>query len=168
MDINLWISIGLAIPLAIFANLLTPKAQNFVDKYVEKKNAEKLSKKLIENRIKASSLRKELDAIIALRSDSSALVSFYFKEIFRIASMTAAAIMFGGFTYIVDYSIDEKKPFDYTVVAVSQLIFFMLVFAIYLKGRGAYKVAYNIANYNKYCSSTSSLLQKLEPKVPDK
>ena len=159
MDINLWISIGLAVPLAIFANLLTPKVQVFLDRYQNKKGKEKLSKQIAEKKLKINELKKEFRLVTEIRSESSALVSFYFMEVFRIASLAAAAIMLGGLVYLVENATWEKKLFDYTIQWIAQITFFIIIYSIYLRGRVAYQFASKIMHYEEYSSKTTELIE---------
>ena len=46
MGIDLWISIALAIPLAIVANLFTPKLQKWLDARLERSKKAKIEKKM--------------------------------------------------------------------------------------------------------------------------
>jgi len=96
MKVDLWITILLAIPLAIIANLLTPKIKNWLDGRSETTKKLRTEKQLRSRQIEANRIRNQLEEVTSFRSDTQSFHSFVLIQLVRIAFYGAVGGIYGG------------------------------------------------------------------------
>ena len=93
MSIDLWVSIALAIPLAIVANLFTPKLQTWLDARLERSKKAKLEKKANSRKAQLESLKKELLEVTTYHNDKTELNQLFLVSLIKVAMYGAIGTM---------------------------------------------------------------------------
>ncbi|WP_022947330.1 hypothetical protein [Methylohalobius crimeensis] len=96
MSIDLWISIALAIPLAIVANLFTPKLQKWLDSRLERSKKAKIEKKEAARQLQLGELQKELLEVSKLHSDKADLNQLFLVSLIKVAMYGAIGTIYGA------------------------------------------------------------------------
>lgn len=85
MSIDLWISVALAIPLAIAANIFTPRVQKWLDTKLSEGKERKAAEQSQKRKAQLALLEKELAEAEALQSDKSNLTHHYLDALLKVA-----------------------------------------------------------------------------------
>lgn len=96
MSIDLWISVALAIPLAILANIFTPRVQRWLDGRLSKGNERKAKKLATQRQQQLLSLLKELAEVQALQEDKSNLTHHYLDALLKVAFYGSFGALYGA------------------------------------------------------------------------
>ncbi|MDO8273593.1 MAG: hypothetical protein Q7U82_16990 [Gammaproteobacteria bacterium] len=162
MSIDLWISIALAIPLAIVANLATPKLQRWLDARLEKSMRAKLEEKQKARTEQLKMLRVEMDEVTKYRSDGNALTQMYLISLIKVAMYGAIGTIYGAifplFGQLSNWDgvggLIGMAGAQVTALAVS-----MLIFATCARVMRIHK---KVRDFESYSASTQGLIDELE------
>lgn len=86
MSVDLWISVALAIPLAIAANIVTPRVQHWLDARLSKGRERKVAEQSQKRQTQVALLRKEYDEVATLHADPAKLTHHYLDTLFGLPS----------------------------------------------------------------------------------
>jgi hypothetical protein len=96
MKVDLWVTIILAIPLAIVANLLTPRFRLWLDKRSESTKKVRTERQIRSREERARRLKKQFEEVTSYHSDSAAFHSYLLMQLVRIALYGAIGGIYGG------------------------------------------------------------------------
>lgn len=137
MSVDLSITILLAIPLAIIANLVTPKVRDIIDSRAEKSQ---IKKKEATEKSRASSLAritKELEAIREYKNDSQKYYSYLLEVMIRATLYGAMTGLYAGMLSALAYFMRNSDFSRDMIVTMAQLIGMlgsMLIFMVSWQG----------------------------------
>lgn len=131
MSIDLWVSIALAIPLAIVANLFTPKLQTWLDARLERSKKAKLEKKANSRKTQLEALKKELLKVTMYHDDKTELNQLFLVSLIKVAMYGAIGTIYGAiFPFLGELSswdgvggVMGRTGAQITALAVAMLIF---------------------------------------------
>lgn len=162
MSVDLWVSVALAIPLAIVANLATPKLQKWLDERSsigrERKSEKEQKKKLIQ----LAQLKAELKGIEELISTPAILTNQNLNALLKIALYSAFGTLYGSmFTLLGEVGRWDgiSGVLGRVGAQITALFVAMLVFYIAMK---AIKTNNRVNNFEKYKEQTEKLIKNLE------
>jgi len=161
MSIDLWISIVFAIPLSIFANIVTPKLQFWIDSRAELTKKRKLHVLQKRRKLQLLAIKKELDEVIKLHQDKAALIQEHLYSLIKVALYGAIASIYFGMFGILENSwllhgfITLSYQFISLIVGV--LIFNTCIKAMRLHGKVKY--------YEKYKAESARLISEIENSI---
>jgi uncharacterized membrane protein YhiD involved in acid resistance len=162
LSIDLWISIAVAIPLAIVANLFTPKLQKWLDSRLEQSKRAKLEKKQNARSEQLKMLRLELDEVTNYHADKYELNQLFLTSLIKVAMYGALASVYGAiFPFLGELSgwdgiggVLGRTGAQFTALAVSMLIFVTCARVMRLHKK--------VRDFESYEKSTNELIQELE------
>ena len=162
MSVDLWVSIAVAIPLAIIANIATPKIQRWLDSRASLGKERKLEnqKSKRENQLKL--LKVEFSNITELVSNPAKLTNENFITLLKIALYGAFGTLYGGLFSVMDefghwegvFGVAGRLGAQVTALFVSMLIFLIAIKALRVNNR--------VNKYEKYKMQTEKLIAELE------
>ncbi len=161
MTIDLWISVALAIPLAIIANIYTPRVQRWLDNRVSKNRQRKAAERSQERKAQLAQLEKELAEAEALQSDKANLTHHYLDALLKVAFYGAFGSIYASiFTFIGEWgSWDGPLGLVGRLGAqVTALFVAMIIFLTCFKAAKAIKRAKNFSDYKE---QTEQLIQEI-------
>jgi F0F1-type ATP synthase membrane subunit b/b' len=164
LSIDLWVSIALAIPLAIVANIFTPKLQKILDARLEKSNKSQVAKKERARAEQLKSLQDEYDEIEKYHSSKDELNQLFLLSLIKVAMYGALGSIYGAiFPFLGELSnwrgiggVFSRTGAQVTVFAISMLIFITCSRII--------KIHKKVRDFESYKENTQSLIKELEQK----
>ncbi|KPN76178.1 hypothetical protein AEA42_15175 [Shewanella sp. Sh95] len=164
MSIDLWVSIALAIPLAIVANLFTPKLQRWLDARLERSKKAKIEKKEAARRLQLDGLKKELSEVSKYHSDKTELNQLFLISLIKVAMYGAIGTIYGAiFPFMGELTswdglggIVGRTGAQITALAVSMLIFMTCAQTMRMHKK--------VRDFEEYEKNTKSLIAELEGK----
>lgn len=161
MSIDLWISVALAIPLAIAANILTPRAQRWLDARLSQGKARKAAERSVKRRQQLEALEKELTEAEALASDKANLTHHYLDALLKVAFYGAFGSIYASlFTFV-----GELGRWDGALGAVgrmgAQATALFVAMIIFLTCFKAAKAARRVRDFSTYKPQTEKLISEL-------
>lgn len=162
MSVDLWVSVALAIPLAIIANLATPKLQKWLDERSsigkERKAEEEQKKKIIP----LEQLKAELKGIEELIANPAKLINQNLTALLKIALYSAFGTLYGSMFVLLGEvgqwdgisGILGRIGAQITALFVAMLVFYIAMKAIRTNNR--------VNKYEQYKEQTENLIKKLE------
>ena len=162
MNIDLWISIALAIPLAIIANLFTPRLQKWLDARLEHSKKAKVEKKSEARKAQLNGLKLELDEVSRYKADKSELNQLFLISLIKVAMYGAIGAIYGAiFPFFGELAswdgvggIVGRTGAQVTALAVS-----MLIFMTCAKTMRTHK---KVRDFEEYEKNTKELISQLE------
>ena len=155
MKIDFWISILVAIPLAITANLLTPWMSHWLDVRAEKGRYRKREKTVKAREASRKRLQAELAEVDAYRADPARLHSLLLDSILRCITYGAvgtAYLTLGYATFNVFLSGNHTVGFIRTVRLVTlpalQLFVVIVNMVVFTIGMRAVRISRRVRNYD--------------------
>jgi len=164
LNIDLWISIALAIPLAIVANLFTPKLQRWLDARLERSKKAKIEKKEAARQLQLYNLRKELLEVSKYHDNKNELNQLFLVSLIKVAMYGAIGTIYGiTFPFMGDLTslngvsgIMARTGAQITALTVSMFIFMTCTQAM--------RVHKKVRDFEEYEKNTKSIIAKLEIK----
>lgn len=164
MSIDLWVSIALAIPLAIVANLFTPKLQRWLDARLERSKKAKIEKKEAARQLQLEELKKELSEVSKYHSDKTELNQLFLISLIKVAMYGAIGTIYGAiFPFMGELTswdglggIVGRTGAQITALAVSMLIFMTCAQTMRMHKK--------VRDFEEYEKNTKSLIAELEGK----
>ncbi|WP_027672559.1 hypothetical protein [Rheinheimera baltica] len=162
MSIDLWVSIALAIPLAIVANLFTPLLQKWLDSRLERSKKAKIESKQIARKLQLEKLNKELIEVSKYHSDKNELNQLYLVSLIKIAMYGAIGAIYGSiFPFMGELSgwyglggLIGRTGAQVTAFAVSMLIF--------MTCSQTMRMHKKVRDFDEYEQSTKAIIAELE------
>ncbi|TVL30117.1 hypothetical protein [Shewanella algae] len=162
MSIDLWISIALAIPLAIVANLFTPKLQRWLDARLERSKKAKIEKKQFSRKLQLERLRKEFSEVSKYKNDKSELNQFFLVSLIKVAMYGAIGTIYGAiFPFMGELTrwdgvggVIGRTGAQFTALAVSMLIFMTCIQTMRMHKK--------VRDFEEYEKNTKELIEQLE------
>jgi ribosomal protein L17 len=161
MSIDLWISVALAIPLAVVANLATPKFQQWLDTRASKGKERKTEKEQKKRQAQLVNLEKELIETESLISMPAKLTNQNFNALLKVSLYGAFGALYGSlFSFVGElgswdgiFGMAGRLGAQCTTLFVSMLIFTTAAKAL--------KTNRRINEYATYKEETEKLLNEL-------
>jgi len=161
MSIDLWISVALAIPLSILANIVTPKFQRWLEARLAR-DREFMQAHREKNRAKRlAALRKEYEEVTSLNETPSRLTHHYMDALIWIAFYGAFGAIYGAiFNMFGEFT--GWQNFSGTIARLgSQIIALATAMLIFQKAAAAIRVARRCRNFDSYRQTVESQIAKL-------
>lgn len=161
MSIDLWISVALAIPLAVAANLATPKFQKWLDARTSKGKERKSEEEQKKRQVQLAYLENELKETEALVSVPAKLTNQNFNALLKVSLYGAFGALYGSlFSFIGEFGgwdgimgMAGRLGAQGTTLLVSMLIF--------ITAAKALKTNRRVNEYEKYKEETEKLINEL-------
>jgi len=161
MTIDLWISVALAIPLAIVANIFTPKVQKWLDARLSQGREKKAAEQSQKRKAQLTLLEKELAEAEALQSDKANITHHYLEALIKVAFYGA----FGSIYASLFSFLGEIGRWDGPLGTVGRLgaqataLFVAMI--IFLTCMKALRTARRVRDFPKYKQNTEKLIAEL-------
>jgi hypothetical protein len=161
MSIDLWVSIALAIPLAIAANILTPKAQKWLDSRVSKGQYRKSAKQRAKRQTQLKSLEAEFKEVSEIHEDKANLTHHFLFALLQVAMYGAFGSIYASiFTFA-----GEVGRWDGFLGVVGRLggqaVALFTAMLIFLTCAKAVRLARRVKSFDEYKEKTEKLLAEL-------
>tara|TARA_R110000787_G_scaffold11122_1_gene37271 strand:+ start:154 stop:654 length:501 start_codon:yes stop_codon:yes gene_type:complete len=164
VSIDLWISIALAIPLAIVANLFTPKLQKWLDARLERSKNEKIEKKEAARKLQLEGLKKDLLEVTKYHDNKAELNQLFLVSLIKVAMYGAIGTIYGAiFPFMGELTswdgvggVVGRTGAQITALAVSMLIFMTCAQTMRMHKK--------VRDYEEYEKTTKLLIDELEGK----
>jgi H+/gluconate symporter-like permease len=161
MSLDLWISVAVAIPLAVLANLATPKFQKWLDAITSKGKERKIEGKQKKRQAQLTLLENELKETEALVSEPSKLTNQNFNALLKVSLYGAFGALYGSlFSFIGEFGgwdgilgLAGRLGAQCTALFASMLIFITVSKAL--------KTNRRVNEYQKYKVETEQLISEL-------
>lgn len=161
MSIDLWVSIALAIPLAIAANIFTPRVQKWLDTRVSYVRERKAAEQLQKRQAQLASLEKELSEVEALTSDKMNLTHHYLSALLKVAFLGSFASIYASiFTFVGEIG-RWDGPWGIIGRLGAQVTALFVATAIFLICYKAAKAASRAKNFAAYKEQTERFISEL-------
>lgn len=161
MSADLWISVALAIPLAIAANLVTPKAQRWLDERASKGKERKTAEGKKKRAEQLAILQKEMIEVEALSQDSAKQTNQNFVALLKVAALGAFASIYGGIFAVLG----EVGRWDGFLGLIGrlggQVIALMTGTLIFMTCSKALRMNRRVNEFEKYKKETDKLIAEL-------
>jgi len=137
MRVDLWISILLAVPLAVLANLLTPRIRDWLDRRAQRTAAQRRRRTVEQARSEIARLHTELERLSTFTSDPHQYHCFLLEILIRATLYGAMAGLYAGLLFataswlgIGDFwnLAGNLQGYIYTAGQIVSLIGFTMVF----------------------------------------
>ena len=161
MTIDLWISVALAIPLAIASNIFTPPFQKWLDGRISEGRKRKVAEKSQKREAQLAFLEKELAETEALQADKSSLTHHYLDALLKVAFYGAFGSIYASiFTFVGEighwdglFGLVGRLGAQITALFVAMFIFLTCVKAA--------RTAQRARNFPRYKQDTVKLITEL-------
>lgn len=161
MTIDLWVSVALAIPLAVLANIFTPRVQNWLDSFATQGKKRKAAQQIQQRQKQLIRLEKELEQTEVLQADKASLTHHYLNALIRVAFYGA----FGAIYQALFIFIGELGSWDGLLGRMArvgaQMVSLFIAMAIFLTCSKVSKSASRVRNYAQYKDETIKLIEEL-------
>ncbi len=137
MDINLWISVLLAIPLAIVANLFTPKVREWIDARAERRKEKKRKQTEEQKQAAIGRINKECDEIERFVGNRTIYREYLLEVVIRATLYGAISALYAGAVSVIAWSVDLggiAQKLLFSVAQFATLFGSLLVFQVSWKG----------------------------------
>ena len=161
MSIDLWISVLLAIPLAIVANLLTPKIGRWFDSRLETTRHRKLEKTKRSRAAQLKHLTEELDSVRKFHTDRFRLSEHLLHVLLQIAGLGALASVYGGMFSFVGEIGRWDGPLGIVGRTGGQVITLLTSLLIFQLALRAMKLRRRVRDFDKYEAETQRMIDEL-------
>jgi len=162
MTLDLWISIALAIPLAIVANIVSPPVKRWLDKKFETSKIAKTQKRMEKKSIQLKRLQSELEVIRNFHENDSKITHFFLVALLKVAMYGAIGSIY-GFLFPFLGALFLRHGIGSFIITtgtqVTVMISSMLVFMTCAETMKTYK---KIRDFTAYESESRELIEKLE------
>lgn len=168
MKVDLWITILLAIPLAIVANLLTPRLKSWLDSKAEKSKRIKTQAELKDRASRAQILRDKLEQVTKFHQDRGEHQSYILVQLLKIALYGALGGVYGGVLMMFQtFEIEIFYRISLIGGAAVGLVTSMLIF---VTSMSAIRMGKNVRDYqsfkNEIENAIALLVNKNEQEAP--
>lgn len=154
MSIDLWVSVGLAIPLAVIANIFTPKIQSWLEGRGKKRSKQRTQE-----------LQKELDELTEYQESPEKFHQYLLGVVIRATYIGSLVGIFAGITYILTRFAREFIYFDFANIVFSltgQVVSMIgAVMIINVCGEAIRRIN-SLKNYSSVSSDLESKLKQSE------
>lgn len=161
MSVDLWISVALAIPLAIAANILTPRAQHWLDSRLSQSKARKAEEQKAKRVAQLRNVEKEFEEAQQLAADKANLTHHYLDALLKVAFYGAFGSIYASlFGFLGEVGRWEGLLGILGRIGgqVTALFVAMIIFLTCFK---AAKAARRVRDFPKYKIETEKLLAEL-------
>lgn len=158
MSADLWLSVALAIPLAIAANIITPKVQRWLESRAFKGKEQKAAKQAKQRQAQLESMKAELEETKALYADKTKLIHLNLIALLRVTLYGALGTLYGtifGFVgEISNWTEAARLGAQATTLIVAMLIYFTCSKALRLSIR--------VSHFSSYKARAEHFIGELE------
>lgn len=169
MNIDLWISIALAIPLAVVANILTPKFQKRVDSYLQNYSKVRIKQKIKDKELQLSKLQEEVLELKIYRDNKAEFNNVLLIALIKIAIYGAMLSLYNGMFFALKYlsiaHVDLGKTALDTLslfVQFSTLLVAVIIFNTCSKALRTYN---KVKNFDDYENKSKLIIKQLEEDI---
>jgi hypothetical protein len=162
MSVDLWISVALAIPLAIVANIVTPPIQKRIDSRLAKGNERKAAKRAERRRQQLVLIKKELSEVEALQSDKANLTHHYLDALLRVAFYGAFGALYGAIFPFLGEIGGWSGGLGVLGRLGGQAVALITAMLIFFTCARAARLARRSRDFQKYKAETEKLIAELE------
>ena len=168
MSIDLWISVLLAIPLAIIANLATPHLRIWIDQKAEHGRRRKREKTVKQKRKTIKELKETVAVIEELVTDRSKYREFLLETLVRVALYGAIGGIIGGIAntvFIFSNQLANNITQRFLVMALasfSQLAALLVAILIFRACSDGLSTIRRVKNFNDFRSRYSGQIAAIE------
>lgn len=161
MSVDLWVSIAVAIPLAIIANIATPKVQRWLDSRTEtsKKRKTEIAQKRREAEVRF--LQKELEEISKLHQDKTALIQEHLYALIKIGLYSGLGSIYGGMFSFVGEIGHWDGIFGMSGRLGTQVVALMVGMLIYITCAKAMRLHRKVKDFERYKADTDRTISEL-------
>lgn len=169
MNIDLWISVALAIPLAVVANILTPKIQNRFDTYLQNYSKVRTKQKIKDKELQLTKLQQEILELKVYRDNKAEFNNVLLIALIKIAIYGAMLSLYNGMFFALKYlsiaHVDLGKAALDTLslfVQLSTLVVAVIIFNTCSKSLRTYSKVKNFADYE---NKSKLIIKQLEEDI---
>lgn len=165
MKIDFWISVFVAIPLAIVANLLTPPISRWFDKRLELNQVRKteISKRRRKNQL--VKLTKELERVRSFHQDRIKVIQYLLFILLQVAMLGAFASVYGGMFAFLGEAERWNSFLGMIGRTGGQLITLIVPLLIFEICQKAITLQRRVVNFDHYEKETLRMIESLKMKV---
>ncbi|HFQ5086906.1 TPA: hypothetical protein ACGUVT_004536 [Vibrio vulnificus] len=165
MSVDLWISIALAIPLAIIANLFTPRFQRWLDSRLERSKKAKIEKREKARNAQLKHLKMEFEEVSKYYADKTELNLLFLVSLVKVAMYSALGTVYGALFPMIGETLKWEGiggVLGRTGAQVTALLVSMLIFVTCSK---TIKMYTKVRDFDEYKRDTDQLISELEQNV---
>lgn len=162
LGFDLWISIALAIPLAIVANLFTPRFQGWLDSRLERSKKEKLEKRQKARQEQLKGLRKELTEVTLHHSDKQEMNQLFLTSLIKVAMYGALGSIYGAMFPFIGEFLGWGGLGGTLVRAGAQMTALVVAMLIFITCARAMRIHKKVRDFDSYQKNTKQLISALE------
>lgn len=161
MSVDLWISVALAIPLAIAANIATPRVQRWLDARLSEGRKRKVAEQSQKRQAQVVALRKEYDEVAALHADPSKLTHHYLATLLWIAFYGAFGSIYGALFAVFGEIGGWEGLLGVAGRVGAQGTALLTAMLIFTKSVKAIRIARRCRDFDEYSARTQKLMREL-------
>ena len=161
MSIDLWISVALAIPLAIAANMATPRVQRWLDSRLSKGKERKIAEQSEKRKEQLFSLQKEYDEVSLLHADPSKLTHHYLDTLLWVAFFGAFGSIYGAIFSVFGELGQWQGTWGIVGRVGAQTIALLTAMLIFSKSTKSIRIARRCRDFDSYSKKTKALIAEL-------
>jgi len=162
--VDIWVSVFLAIPFAIFVNLLTPWLQKRWERWLESYKKVKIETRANKKKVQLQALEHELKKIEAFHLEPSRFNTYILMQLVKIAFLSSFATIYAGGLGIL-----QALRFGYALEMLSgiliQVVTLASAFFIFSLCKQVIERYRKITNFDNYSSETELLIQQLKNEI---
>lgn len=162
MSIDLWVSIAVAIPLAIIANIGTPKVQKWLDSRTETSKIRKTESEQKDRESQLISVKKEMEDITKLHDDKTALIQEHLHSLIKISLYGAFGSIYGGIFSFVGEVGHWDGVFGLSGRLGTQIVALMVGMLIYITCAKAMRIHRKVKEFETYKAESERIINELE------
>lgn len=162
MKVDLWISLLLAIPLAIAANLLTPHIRSWLDRRAEKGASVRLERTRREREASIARLEDEIEEIENYRGDRAKLHELLLETVIRATLYGAIGTAVASLMFTLLRVIGHGYLYEAVVYSTSQFVTVvtsLMVFQVCWRGL---KVIQRVRNFDQWVENVRQEISHLK------
>lgn len=164
MKTDFWVSVLLAIPLAIAANLITPRVRAWLDKRAERGARQRRERTQKQRDEIVARIRADIGEIESFRIDRSRLHEFLLEMLIRATLYSAIGGVYAGLLFgFVEFYVVSRA-----IAPAAQLITVMtslMVFQVCWRGL---RVIRRVRNFDSWKKDLEQEIERLTPSLPPK
>ncbi len=161
LDLNLWVSVALAIPLAIVANLFTPRIQKRLDERARRRKKLKVEEQQARRSKQLEELKNERDEVTLLRTEPTRLNEMFFKTLVKVALYGAFGTIYGAMFVFIGEIGDWDGLLGILGRTGSQFTALFVALLIYQQCRRVLRISSKLDDYDAYLAETNSIINEL-------
>jgi hypothetical protein len=161
VSLDLWISVALAIPLAIAANVVTPRVQRWMDSRLSKGRERKTAKQSKRRKEQLLSLQKEYEEVSSLYENPSKLTHHYLDALLWVAFFGAFGSIYGAIFSVFGELGQWQGTWGVVGRMGAQTIALLTAMLIFAKSSKAIRIARRCRDFDSYSKKTKALIVEL-------